>query len=294
MTAMLLCCNSCALHRILHADDSQSDVSAKEITATCHPMGIVEDPFHPCSVDGPARRRLIVYLPADYYSSDKRYPTYYLLHGARGNEISWVDLGGMIAVVDSLTKQGKIQPAIYVMPNMNQYTTDEQGEHSLFKAPIEAFMDTDGAVESAFVHDVVEFIDNKYRTIPDKAHRAIAGLSIGSMQSIFISADSPDTFDYVGLFSPIFRAPISTSRYSSFYSRKDIKKKHHIQFSPEHCPKLYIAMIGRDDLYVFHSEYFNQYLTLHGYPHKYIQTPGGHGWDNWTQYLEDFLPMCFN
>lgn len=294
ISAAILCCNSCALHKILHAEGGRSDISAEEITQTCHPMGIVEDPFHSCSVDGPSKRRLIVYLPADYYTSGKSYPTVYLLHGARGNEISWVDLGNMIAIVDTLMNQGKIQPAIYVMPNMNQYTTQEQGEHSLFKAPIEAFLDTDGAVESAFVHDVVGFIDSHYRTIADKAHRAIAGLSIGSLQSIYITADSPDTFDYVGLFSPIFKSHISSSKYSDFYDMKAVKQKHKIQFSPEHCPKLYIGMIGRNDFYIFHSEYFRQYLTLNHYPYKFIVTSGGHGWDNWTQYLEDFLPMCFN
>jgi len=58
-----------------------------------------------------------------------------------------------------------------------------------------------GKFESTFMNDIVSYIDSSYPTIADKAHRAIAGLSMGGLHTIFISANNPDAFDYIGLFS---------------------------------------------------------------------------------------------
>lgn len=293
-STILLTCQSCLLSRVLKADNSQSDISVQMLTELYHPDGIIEMPFHSCSVDGPSKRRLAVYLPADYHKTDKSYPVVYLLHGARGNESSWIDLGCMTEVVDSLRRLSAIPDAIYVMPNMNQYSTEEEGLHSTFKAPINALMDTDGTVETGFIKDVVGFIDSHYRTIADKEHRHIAGLSIGSFQSIFISAHHPEYFNNIGLFSVIFKSPVKKSRYSGFYNRKELKELHKIQFNQENCPRMYLIMIGSNDFYFFHSEYFRQYLTMNNYPFECIVTGGGHNWNNWTDYLGVFLQKALD
>ena len=293
LCAIAASCSSCVIRRVFTAEKGESSISPEAIMESCHPDGIIEDIFHDCSNPGPSKRRLLVYLPADYYRTDKSYPVVYLLHGARGNESSWIDRGNMIAIVDSLRRDGLMEESIIVLPNMNQYDTEEEGLNSTFKSPVNAFLDTNGAVEEAFVRDVVDFVDAHYRTIADKAHRAIAGLSLGSMQSIFISAHEPDTFDYVGLFSPIFRAPVKNSLFSFFYEKPAVRKLQKIQFDQEHCPKVYAMMIGRMDCYFFHSEMYDMYLTRHKFPHQYIVTSGGHNWNNWDQYLYMFLQMCF-
>lgn len=282
--------SSCAaFKRAFSADNGKSNISVEELCQDYKPAGTLEAVFHPCSVEGPSKRRMMVYLPEGYYSSEKRYPTVYLIHGARGNETSWIVEGKMLSIVDSLTREGLVQPAIYVMPNMNQYTTEEEGLNSTFKTPIKAFLDTDGAVESAFIHDVVEFIDARYRTIPEKNYRAIAGLSVGSFQTVYITVRNPDHFGYVGLFSPIFKSPVSQGKYKEFYNRMTFYEDAKIQFDKEHCPDIYIIYIGKTDIFFFHSEYIRQHLELNNYRHDFIITKGGHNWDNWQNYLAKFL-----
>lgn len=286
--------SSCAaFYRMTHADKSPSCPTPSQLCEGHAPLGILEDAYHPCSVPGPSVRRLLVYLPADYYSSGKSYPTVYMLHGARGNESSWIVQGNITATVDSLTSKGLMEPSIIVMPNMNQYSEEEEGLYSYFKTPFGAMFDTDGAVETAFVKDVTGYVDSHYRTIADKEHRAIAGLSLGSLQTMYITAANPDVFDYIGLFSPIMRSFIQEGDYDDIYSRDTLRANHKLQFSSEHCPRLYYIHIGRQDCYIFHSEYIHQYMHLNSYRHEYKQTPGAHDWPTWRRYAEEFLQRCF-
>lgn len=290
---MLLGTSCATIKRAFSQEDKKSDISAAELTQQFKPDGTLLERFHPCSVEGPSKRRLMIYLPAGYETSGKRYPTVYLLHGARGNETSWLTEGFMTRIVDSLTREGLIQPAIYVMANMNSYKKEEDGLKSTFKTPLKAVFETDGSVETAFRRDVVDYIDANFRTIADKEHRALAGLSIGSFQSIFISAHNPDTFDYVGLFSPIFKSPVAKGKYRSFYNRRNVRKLQKTQFDPKHCPKLYLVICGTSDIYFFHSEYIRQYLHLNKYNYEFMTSKGGHTWDNWQDYLDIYLQKCF-
>lgn len=133
---------------------------------------------------------MIVYLPEGYDESGKRYPVVYMLHGARGYETSWILKGDILHITDSLVTGGLAEPAIIVMPNVNQYDTDADMDLSRRKSALESLFEIDGTVETAFLNDVVAFTDNHFRTIPDKRHRAIGGLSIGGLHSLYISANA--------------------------------------------------------------------------------------------------------
>lgn len=254
------------------------------------PQGKVVEAWYHCSVKGPTERRMIVYLPADYDESDKSYPVIYLLHGARGHETVWIQRGQMFQTTDSIYNRGQAVQAIVVMPNVNQYNDDKDFENSRYKDAMESLYEIDGTVESAFVHDVVGYVDSHFRTIPDKAHRAICGLSVGALQSIYISADSPQTFDYVGLFSPFWKVITKPSRHSLFYS--GIKKKWKTQFVPT-PPKGYYVMTSTGDFFYLHVQNLRRYFDRHGYPYTYICTEGGHEWYNWTYYYGYLLEHAF-
>lgn len=247
--------------------------------------GILEECFYDCSVPGPSRRRMYVYLPADYYETEVRYPVLYLLHGARGNETSWIIKGDFLHHVDSLTASGKMAETIVVLPNTNEYKSDRDYGKSRLKGAMESFFEVDGAVEYAFVNDVVRTVDSLYRTLPQKDSRALAGLSIGALQSIYISAANPDCFGYIGLFSPLIRPTLNYGAYSSFF--RQLKQKLKIQFARP--PELYWVMIGRKDfLYPRVNAYCN-YLTRNAYPYESLITPGGHDWPNWISYCDMFM-----
>lgn len=119
--------------------------------------------MYDCSVKGPGQRRMFVYLPGDYYENDTRYPVLYLLHGARGNELSWIVKGNLLGNIDSLTSSSMMKETIVVLPNLNQYKDDRDFGKSRLKSPVESFFETDGMVESAFMDDVVATIDRRYR-----------------------------------------------------------------------------------------------------------------------------------
>ena len=214
-TAILV--TSCATHRFV------TNSMYPQLSTSVEYGGILEEQVCKCSVDGPTERRMLVYLPKTYYGSDKSYPVLYLLHGARGNELSWIEKGDLLHNIDSLNAAGLMREMIVVLPNVNQYDDDRDFNKSRIKGAVESFFETDGAVEAAFVSDVVNAVDSLYRTLPDKEHRAIAGLSIGAMQAMHISANSPDMFGYVGLFSAMVHPVLRKSNYSAFY--KDFNDK---------------------------------------------------------------------
>ena len=247
--------------------------------------GILEECFYDCSVPGPSRRRMYVYLPADYYETQARYPVLYLLHGARGNETSWIIKGNFLHHVDSLTASGKMAETIVVLPNTNEYKSDRDYGKSRLKGAMESFFEVDGAVEYAFVNDVVRTVDSLYRTLPQKDSRALAGLSIGALQSIYISAANPDCFGYIGLFSPIIRPTPRFGGYSSFF--RQLKQKHKLQFQDP--PYLYWVMIGEKDYFFPRASQFCIYLGRNSYPYEHFFTTGGHDWSNWTAYCDKFM-----
>lgn len=247
--------------------------------------GILEECIYPCSVEGPSERRMLVYLPADYYDTDRCYPVFYLLHGARGNETSWITKGHLLHNVDSITSCGLMEESIIVLPNTNQHDSDRDYRKSRIKGAVESFFENDGRVEYAFVNDVVAKVDSTYRTIPEKEGRAIGGLSIGAMQAIHISAAHPDEFGYVGLFSPLVHPPLKPSEHMGFYRK--LKQKHKVQFATP--PTLYWVMIGRTDIFYPSMQNYHRYLKRNGYRHEYLTTRGGHQWYNWEEYCNMFM-----
>lgn len=247
--------------------------------------GILEECLYSCSAGGPSERRMYVYLPSEYYDTAASYPVYYLLHGARGNELSWIEKGDLLHNIDSLTSAGMMDETIVVLPNVAQYNNDLDFGKSRLKGAVESFFENDGKVEYSFINDVVAKIDSIYRTIPKKSHRAIGGLSLGALQAIQISATHPDMFDYIGLYSPLVHPFIKYSTHSSFYSK--LKKKQTMQFADP--PKLYWIMIGKTDFFYPRMNSYCRYLHRKGYRHEYFVSPGGHQWYNWEEYNNMFM-----
>ncbi len=233
-------------------------------------------------------RRMTVYTPAGYEKGDKRYPVFYLLHGMGGDENAWSELGRASQILDNMIAKGEIEPMIVVMTNGNVDMEGAPGETSLgFKQPTTQLSKTmEGSFEKHFP-DVVNYIDTNYRTIADKEHRAIAGLSMGGFHSLHISKEYPDMFDYVGLFSAAILPHDGIT--SPIYDNMDGKLAK--QFAD--APQLYWIAIGdKDFLYDANKEY-RKMLDEKGYKYTYRESPDGHIWKNWRIYLTEFLPQLF-
>lgn len=293
------------------------------------PHGIVKKVWYPSSLEGMNQRRMTVYLPSSYTTNkNKRFPVLYLLHGSGGDENSWSDGGRAIQILDNMIAAGQCEPMIVVMPNGNVNLAAAPGEdpnNPNIKPSANNTSSMLGKIESVFMKEVVNYVDNNFRTLNDKSHRAIAGLSLGGLHTLFISLNNPQSFDYVGLFSAQTTNALNGSRISglqkigdkwnqlkenipfigggnvdraiskytsdelSIYDNIDIKLKY--QFKTP--PKLYYIAVGRDDFVKKLNDDFRKKLKSKGYQFYYNETDGAHTWDNWRKYLVDFLPRLF-
>ncbi len=234
------------------------------------------------------QRRMTVYTPAGYEDSGRSYPVFYLLHGKGGDEEAWMSLGRASQIMDNLIAQGKAEPMIVVMTNGNVSQEAAPGESSSgLAAPVYQLPQTmEGTFEASFP-DVVQYIDSHYRTLADKHHRAIAGLSMGGYHAKYISMHYPDMFDYVGLFSAAM-VPGKDVR-SPVYDDTEGKLKE--QFARQ--PALYWIGIGDKDFLYQANAAYRRLLDANGYPYRYYETGEGHIWKNWRIYLSEFVPLLF-
>lgn len=252
--------------------------------------GIVEAVYYPSSEKKLTHRRMLVYLPKDYYQDTlKRYPVLYLFHGARGNEKTWVDSADVFHRLDSLRHAGLAQDFILVMPNMNRYANDKDYNNGRCLRALPAFWTQDGELERHFMYDVVRFTDKRYRTVAQKSGRAIAGMSNGGLQAVYLSADYPDWFDYVGLFSPYAYATTAAEYHRDIYGSLWGKLKD--QFAEP--PAFYGIYIGKADFFHPHIRWYDRKMTRKGYPHELILAEGGHEWYNWIDFYDDFCERIF-
>ncbi len=160
------------------------------------PHGDVREHWFYSKVTG-SFRRMFVYTPPGY---DKNYNTYYpvlyLQHGAGEMELEWIHSGKANFILDNLIAEGKALPMIIVMNNGFATRPDQVGAALTGNARWSAF-------EEMLVSEIIPDIDSNYRTIPDREHRAMGGLSMGGMQTFSIGLKHLDTFSYLGIFSGI-------------------------------------------------------------------------------------------
>ena len=235
-----------------------------------------------------AKRRMMIYLPPGYEQSRQRYPVFYLLHGSGGDETVWLEQGRTAQILDNLIASGAAEPMIVVMPNGN---VDEQVVSDLSALgnvqPTFAHKNwMDGTFEQSF-NDIMTWVDNNYRTRAAKRYRAIGGLSMGGYHSLYISANQPEDFAYVGLFSPA----ISRMDQGKCKIYDDFEAKLVAQFKQR--PKLYWLGIGKDDFLYKDNAEFRKLLDKNRLRYTYHESGAGHEWANWRDYLVIFVQQLF-
>lgn len=256
-----------------------------------------------CWYDSPSlgmKRRLTVYTPAGYEEGSKKYPVFYLLHGSGGDEEAWFTQGRITQVLDNLIASGKAEPMIVVMTNGNAYEQAAPGEKpGGFRQP-EMVMGgvRSGMKEAAFelsFPDVRRYVEKNFRTINDRRHRAIAGLSMGSFHSEHISKYYAGQYGYVGLFSGASAGDGRRGKdeMSTCPVYTNFDKQMANLFSPKNRPYLYYVAIGKTDFLKPANDVFLNYMDEKGYPYTYLETEGGHIWRNWRTYFIEFSQLIF-
>ncbi|MBR3626476.1 MAG: esterase [Bacteroidaceae bacterium] len=224
-------------------------------------------------------RRLTVYTPYGYETSNKKYPVLYLLHGAGGDEEAWSSMGRAAQILDNLIEQGKAVPMIVVMPNGNpgQQAANIMGlptSNVDFRAP-----ENQNAYVRSLVEEIVPFIEKNFRAIPKKASRAIAGLSMGGGHTFAATTMYPDKFDYI--------CPLSAG------ARESDQLDAQLQGIKKAGYKLYWIGCGKADFAYAGNQTLDKALTRNGMTHTFFESTGGHEWKNWRLYLNTFAQLLF-
>ncbi|MGA2017111.1 MAG: alpha/beta hydrolase-fold protein [Opitutaceae bacterium] len=221
------------------------------------------------------RRKAQVYLPSGY-SSEKRYPVLYLLHGIGGNEYEWTNYVKAQAIIDNLIATGRAVPMIVVMPNGRAMVDDRPPANPFNPENVKAF--------AAFEHDLlgslIPAVQAKYSTLSDREHRALAGLSMGGGQTLNFGLGHLDTFAWLGAFSsaPNTKPPAELLPNPTA-TRAQLKL-------------LYLSCGNKDGLINF-SQAVHVYAKEHGIPHIWNVDDHAHDGETWGSNLFQFTQRIF-
>jgi len=227
-------------------------------------------------------RRLHVYTPPGYETSEVRYPILYLLHGAFDSDDSWSSVGRAGIILDNLIAAGKAKPMIVVMPHGHT-------------GPFNFGMPLTGEFEPEFSADILPQMEKRYRILADREHRAMAGLSMGGAQTLNLGIPHLDQFAYLGVFSSgIFG--IAGGPGAPAAQGPTFEEKHKASLDDEKLRaglKLFWFATGKDDFLVGTSRATVEMFKKHQFKVEYQETDGAHTWDKWREYLHEFAPRLF-
>lgn len=242
-----------------------------------------------------------IILPQNYYSTKQNYPVVYLLHGLGDTESSWLEYGRISQYVDAAVKRKEIVPMIYVMPQgfRSYYVNDDAGKFPYM---------------NMFVKELVPFIDQQYRTLADKDHRATMGYSMGGFGALILPLKNPDVFT-IGV-------PLSISvRTDQQYKTEDASgwdeqwgrlfgavgttgeerlTAYYKQHSPFHIfaqddlsalkqLKIYIDNGDDEETLARSNEELHMLLRDKNFPHEFRVRNGGHEFSYWRDALHNAL-----
>lgn len=217
-------------------------------------------------------RRMHVWTPAGYEKSVDKLPVLYLIHGGGDNDASWPGVGCAGIILDNLMAEGKMQPMVVVMPNGSIDTKSLEGEVPLF--------------EKDLVTDIIPYTEANYRVIADPAHRAVAGLSMGGMETLETLLKDNDKFDYFWVLSSGW-----------WYDEKTYPdyQKQLLAIAPKlgHVKQLAFTMGGEEDIAYKNCKQMLKLFDKAGIKYTYDEAPGGHSWYTWRNNLHALAQKIF-
>jgi enterochelin esterase-like enzyme len=246
------------------------------------PHGEVRSRWYTSKTTGQTRH-IQVYTPPGYDADPKaKYPVLYLQHGGGEDETGWVKQGHMNFILDNLIAEKKAVPMIVVMERGYAARAGEQPA-----APGRGM--GGGAFEDVVIKDLIPMIDATYRTLADRDHRAIAGLSMGSGQALQIGLTHTDTFSAVGAFSGVFRQGDVKAAYGGVFADPvAFDKKVSLLY-------LHSGDQGLDaGIHKAASDLYD-YLEKGGAKNVVFRDlkGQGHEWQTWRVAFHDFAPRLF-
>ena len=235
------------------------------------PHGAVAQRFYWSKTLG-EMRRMHVWTPAGYEKSKDKLPVLYLVHGGGDNDASWPGVGAAGWILDNLLAEGKIVPMVVVMPNGTINVPNE----------VPPFAED-------MVTSIIPFIEANYNVKTDAANRAMAGLSMGGMETIEVCFNHPEMFTYVWVLSASFAPGQDPAAESARLKVKENAAKMNKQFK-----KMVFTQGGPTDIAYQNSKNTRAQLDKDGLKYEYMENAqAGHSWTTWRADLETLAPTLF-
>lgn len=263
------------------------------------PHGQVREIWYESKVTG-SWRHALVYTPPDYDArTSARYPALYLQHGGGEDETGWTKQGHANFILDNLLASGKCKPMIMVMAygyarRAGQPDPDLAGKSFGSPEAMRAMEEMAAAFEDDMTQVLIPYIDSNFRTIPDRDHRAMAGLSMGGMQTFRVTFNHLDLFSYIGGFSgaagPLVlgneKLDPKTAFNGALADPAAFAKRVHLLWlgvGTEEPARM------REGLLRLHAS-----LQEAEIQHVFYESSGtAHEWQTWRRDLRDFAPRLF-
>ena len=218
-------------------------------------------------------RRMHVWTPAGYEKSKAKLPVLYLIHGGGDNDASWPGVGAAGWILDNLLAEGKMVPMIVVMPNGT--VTNVPNEVPPFAQDM--------------VTDIIPFVESNYNVYTDAKHRAVAGLSMGGMETMEVAFNNIDMFTYVWVLSSSLMPGLDPAAESERLQVKKNAAKMNKQFKA-----LVFTQGGPTDIAYKNCENTRNQLVKDGLKFDYMENAqAGHSWATWRADLQTLAPTLF-
>lgn len=227
------------------------------------------------SKSGGGKFRATIYTPPGF-STSKKYPVLYLLHGADGDENTWMDECQARNILDNFFEGGKLVPMLVVMPSsLSDIARKQVGRNRDARA--EAGM----AFDAVLLRDLIPLVESKYPVIADREHRALAGFSTGAELALNTALMNPDTFAWAGAFSGG-----STKQLASSLPPDATSPDRQLRL-------LWLSVGNKDKLMAASVADVDEFLTGREIPHVFRINTGGHAPKVWMSDLHHFAPLLF-
>jgi len=243
---------------------------------------VIELPYF--SKSNNSMRRCFIYTPPGYdKDAQKRYPVLYLQHGGGENETGWSSQGHANFIMDNLIAEGKAKPFIIVMDNGSwSMQGPPRGERPVAgQWPPKGWAD---GFTKTLLEDIIPMIDANYRTLADQQYRAMAGLSMGGMQTRVITLAHPEVFSHVGIFSG---GSISTEDLGNAPGFKEKIKLVFVSYGSRELENPRAGFGGNP------KENTEKLKDAGLNTHFYVSPQTAHEWQSWRRALNEFAPLLF-
>ena len=222
-------------------------------------------------------RRFYIYKPAGYdVNISEKYPVLYILHGGGEDERGWATQGKTDLILDNLIAANKAKPMLIVMPDGN-VNAQGFGENTL------------RMFERELKLCIIPFVEKNYRAETSSGSRALAGLSMGGIQTLYAGINNTDLFSYLGVFSSGWILPLQSDLADK---QNDFMKKNLDKIN-NNLKLLWIGIGGKEDIAYNNCQTMISRFNEMNLKYTYNDYPGGHTWPVWRNNLYNFAQLLF-